>query len=282
VEALLRKLFATSGRRGRYLAGVVFTFVIVSIIIGVSSTLVKVADSTNKILGLMVSAILIYTTLSIKDLKDESMSVVRALSRSDIKMARKKLSLIVGRDTENLNEKEIIRAAVETVAENTVDGIISPLFYAFLGGAPLALAYKAINTMDSMVGYNNVQYRDFGWASAKLDDLANFIPARVSALLLPIASFLTGKSGSNCWRIIWRDRKKNPSPNSGIPEAAIAGALNIQLGGVNLYNSVVSLKPFIGNDINPLETDHIKQSVKISYVCSLLMLISGLFLIQIL
>lgn len=279
MEIPLRKIFSFAGRKGEYLAGIVFAFIIIGVTIGASYTLVRAANGVSKTLGLIVSVILIYTTLSIKDLKDESMDVVCTLTNRDIKIARKKLSLIVGRDTGNLNEKEIIRATVETVAENTVDGIISPLFYAFLGGAPLALAYKAVNTLDSMVGYNNDRYRDFGWASARLDDLANFIPARISALLFPIASWFIGESGLNCWQVVWRDGKKNPSPNSGIPEAAIAGALNIQLGGSNRYNSAVISKPLIGNDINPLEVGHIKKTIKISYICSVLMLVSGMFLI---
>jgi adenosylcobinamide-phosphate synthase len=225
-----------------------------------------------------VSSFLLYTAFAAKDLKVESMEVFRALKDRDLNRARKKLSMIVGRDTNNLSEPEIIRASVETVAENTVDGIISPLFYAFLGGAPLALAYKAVSTLDSMVGYKNERYMNFGWASARLDDLANFIPARISILLLPVASFLTGKDGINSWRVVLRDGRKNPSPNSGIPEAAIAGALRVQLGGVNFYNSVASSEPVIGDSLNTLEAGHIKESIRISHISSALLLLIGIFL----
>ena len=271
-------------RKGRFacrnekIAGAIFAFVIIVITWGLTSIVIHYGFFLNKFLGLALSAFLIYTSLSIKDLRQESMQIYLALKRTDINSARKKLSNIVGRNTENLGERDIIRATVETIAENTVDGIMSPLFYAFIGGAPLVLAYKAINTLDSMVGYKNEEYKNFGWAGAKIDDWANFIPARLSIFLLPLASFISGKSGINSMRTILRDRKNSPSPNSGIPEAGIAGALGIQLGGVNFYNSVPVRKPFIGNEKNLLEIEHIKESIKICYVCSLLSLIAGLLL----
>ena len=272
-------------RKGRFacrnekIAGAIFAFAIIVITWGLTFIVIHYCFSLNLFcLGLALSAFLIYTSLSIKDLRQESMQVYLALKRMDINSARKKLSNIVGRNTGNLGERDIIRATVETIAENTVDGIISPLFYAFIGGAPLVLAYKAINTLDSMVGYKNEKYKNFGWASAKVDDWANFIPARLSIFLLPLASFISGKSGVNSMRIILRDRKKSPSPNSGIPEAGIAGALGIQLGGLNFYNSVPVRKPFIGNEKNPVEIEHIKESIRICYVCSLLSLIAGLLL----
>lgn len=273
IEPLLRRLI-----KYERLSGIIFAFLIVGSTWFVTFKAVQWVTSFNQILGFFVSSFLLYTAFAAKDLKVESIEVFRALKDRDLNRARKKLSMIVGRDTNNLSEQEIIRAAVETVAENTVDGIISPLFYAFLGGAPLALAYKAVSTLDSMVGYKNEKYMNFGWASARLDDLANFIPARISALLLPVASFLTGKDGLNSWRIIWRDGRKNPSPNSGIPEAAIAGALRVQLGGVNFYNSVASSEPVIGDSLNTLEAGHIKESIRISHISSALLLLIGIFL----
>lgn len=260
------------------IAGLVFTVIIISIVWGLTSTIIRQATFFNRYLGLGFSILFIYTALAIKDLRIESMRVYQALGKGDIIAARQNLSLIVGRDTQNMDEEDIIRATVETIAENTVDGIISPLFYAFMGGAPLALTYKAINTLDSMVGYKNKRYRYFGWASAKLDDLVNFIPARLSALFLPMASLLTGKDGLSSWQTTWRHGMKHPGPNSGFPEAAVAGALGIRLGGLNFYNSIAFPKPFIGDNINPLETRHIKESIKISYICSALILISGVFL----
>ncbi|MFZ2357640.1 MAG: adenosylcobinamide-phosphate synthase CbiB [Candidatus Omnitrophota bacterium] len=260
------------------LSGIILMFLVVSLTWFVTFKAVRFVTSFNQILGFFVSSFLLYTAFAIKDLKVESMEVFRALKDRNLIRARQKLSMIVGRDTNNLSEPEIIRAAIETIAENTVDGIISPLFYAFIGGAPLALAYKAVSTLDSMVGYKNEKYINFGWASAKLDDLANFIPARISALLLPIASFLAGKDGLNSWKVVWRDGRKNPSPNSGIPEAAIAGALRVQLGGVNFYNSVAFSEPVIGDSLNTLEAGHIKESIRISHISSALLLLIGIFL----
>lgn len=262
-------------------AGIIFTVVIISIVWGLTFIIIRQAASFNQYLGLGFSIVFIYASLAVKDLKVESLRVCRALEKGNIVVACKKLSLIVGRDTQNMDEKDIIRATVETIAENTVDGIIAPLFYAFIGGAPLTLTYKAANTLDSMVGYKNTRYRYFGWASAKLDDLVNFIPARLSALFLPLAGGLAGKDVLSSWKTARRDGIKHPSPNSGFPEAAVAGALGIQLGGLNFYNSVASSKPFIGDALNPLEIRHIKESLKIAYICSALVLVSGIILIGI-
>ncbi len=274
LELPLRKII-----QSERIAGLIFAAVIISLVWGLTALIIRQATSFSQYLGLGFSLLFIYTSLAIKDLKIESMRVCRALEEGDLVAARKNLSLIVGRDTQNMEEKDIIRATVETIAENTVDGIISPLFYAFIGGAPLALAYKAVNTLDSLVGYKNEKYKYFGWASAKLDDLINFIPARLSTLFLPLAGWLIGKDGLSSWKIAWRDGMKHPSPNSGFPEAAVAGALRIQLGGLNFYNSSVSSKPFLGDNVNPLETRHIKESIKVAYICSALVLILGIALI---
>ena len=271
LEPVFRRIFGNEKT-----AGIFFTFSIAGMSWGIVFIIVCLSFLLNAYAGFLVSAFLIYTSLSIKDLKVESMPVYRALKSKDIVLARRKLAKIVGRDTENLNDEEIIRAAVETIAENIVDGILSPLFYAFIGGAPLALAYKAVNTLDSMTGYRNEKYRDFGWASAKLDDMANFIPARISIILLPLACTILGKCGINSIKIIFRDRKKNPSPNSGIPESAIAGALGIRLGGKNSYNSVPVRKPFIGDNKISMIPEHIIESIKISYICAALALTAGL------
>lgn len=169
-------------------------------------------------LGILVSIIIIFFSLSTRDLLRETGNVLSALKSGDLKQARKNLSRIVGRDTHNLNEQQVAAGCIETSAENIVDGIIAPLFYAFIGGPALAMAYKSINTLDSMVGYKNERYLNFGWASANLDDIANFIPARIAALILPIASYLCGKDYLNSVKILKRDGQKHPSPNSGIPE----------------------------------------------------------------
>ncbi|MDO8662750.1 MAG: adenosylcobinamide-phosphate synthase CbiB [Candidatus Omnitrophota bacterium] len=261
------------------IAGILLVILVVGVSWYLGFITIKLAYSMNRYLGSIISILIIYTLLAVKDLDVESTRVYHSLEQKDIISARKKLSLIVGRDTDNLEDKEIVRATVETVAENIVDGVISPLFYAFIGGAPLALAYKAVSTLDSMVGYKNEKYKDFGWASAKLDTLANFIPARLCIIFLPLAGLLAGKDGLSSWRITRRDGGKNPSLNSGIAEAAIAGALGVQLGGLNFYNSVSVLKPLIGDNLKALEPRHIRESIRISYICSALFLISGVFLI---
>ncbi|MEK6527862.1 MAG: adenosylcobinamide-phosphate synthase CbiB [Nitrospirota bacterium] len=274
LEPPLRKVF-----RNERIGGIILVVSVISISWYFSFIIIKAAFSINRYLGFLSSIFIIYSSLAAKDLDVESMEVYRPLERKDIALARKKLSLIVGRDTNNLGYQEVIRATVETIAENIVDGIISPLFYAFIGGAPLALAYKAVNTLDSMVGYKNEKYINFGWASAKIDTLANFIPARLSILFLSLASLFAGKDAANSWRMAARDGRNNPSLNSGIPEACVAGALGVRLGGLNYYGSKPALKPFIGDEINALKSGHIKDSIKISYICSALFLITGVFLI---
>ena len=189
------------------------------------------------------------------------------------------LSRIVGRDTERLDEAEIVRATVETIAENVVDGITAPLFFAFLGGAPAALAYKAASTLDSMVGYKNETYRNFGWASARLDDALNFIPARLTGVLIPLAATFCGCNVRNGWRIFWRDRKKHPSPNSAHAEAAFAGALNVRLGGTSAYGGVPSHKEYLGDANRPLAPDAIKQAQRLMFATSVIFLIMGLSVI---
>ena len=257
------------------IAGVILAVLIVIPTYLVVSWIINIAMQINVYLGIAVNAGLIYTSLAIKDLKNHTLKIYEELKSKSITGARKKLALVVGRDTENLSEQEIIRATVETIAENIVDGVISPLFYCFIGGAALALSYKAINTLDSMVGYKNERYKNFGWASAKLDDWANYIPARLSVLFLSLAGWISGKNGWIALKIALRDGRKNPSPNSGIPEAAMAGALGIQLGGLNFYNSIPIAKPLIGDKIYLPGINHIKESINIMYVASALFMAAG-------
>lgn len=195
----------------------------------------------------------IYSLLAGRDLDVEAGRVVHALERNDPGGAREQLSWIVGRDTATLEEPEIVRATVETVAENLNDGVIAPLFYLAIGGPAGMAAYKAINTLDSTVGYKNERYGEFGWASARIDDLANFIPARVTAVLIWIAALLPGFDARRAFRMTLRDGGNQPSPNSGYPEAAVAGALGVKLGGLNYYGGVPSLKAGLGDAIVPLE-----------------------------
>jgi adenosylcobinamide-phosphate synthase len=241
--------------------------------------IIKTAGRFNPFLGVTLEVFFIYAAIAIKDLKTHSLRVYKRLKDNDLSQARNALSQVVGRDTGNLDEKGVARAAVETVGENFVDGILSPLFYAFIGGAPLALAYKAVSTLDSMVGYKNERYIDFGRVSARLDDLANYIPARLSVLFLSLGSWICGQDGSSAFRLALRDGRKNASPNSGLPEAAMAGALGVRLGGVNFYNSVAKIEPYIGDGACQLEARHILESIRIVYVSSFLVLLSGTGLI---
>lgn len=259
-------------------AGIILVFLVVAGTYFFVFILIWFAARLHWIFGVIVSIYFVFVSLSVKDLAVETNRVYTSLNRNNLSLARKNLSRIVGRDTEDLNEREIIRASVETVAENTVDGIISPLFFAFIGGAPLSMAYKAINTLDSMVGYKNKRYIDIGWAAAKLDDITNFIPARISILLLPIASFISGKGFRDSIRIISRDRKKHTSPNSGIPEAAFAGALGVRIGGTNYYERKLVEKLCIGDAEKPIELLDIKDSIRIMYVCSALSVVFGCYI----
>ena len=199
-----------------------------------------------------------------------------ALGMGDLAAARRYLSNIVGRDTAELDEPEIWRATVETVAENTSDGVIAPIFYLILGGPLLAIAYKAINTLDSMVGYRNERYLEFGRASARFDDLVNFIPARITGLLMVAAAPLLGLSAKNSWRIMRSDGRNHSSPNSGIPEAAVAGALGIRLGGTNLYAGKPVAKPTIGDAIQQISQASWRGAVRLMYEAEVLLVVGWL------
>lgn len=231
-------------------------------------------------LYVFVSILILYTCVATRSLFDESMPVLRHLLNNDLELARKSLSMIVGRDTNKLDRNGILKATVETISENIVDGIIAPLFYAFLGGAPLALAYKTVNTLDSMFGYKNERYIDFGWFPAKLDDVANWFPARLSRIILSVTSFILGFNGWQAYKISMRDGQNHSSPNSGIPEAAIAGALGIKLGGPNYYRDMLVKKPYIGDDKNHIQPSDISKCHKIMFGSSILALIIFMSIIE--
>ena len=248
----------------------------------VTALIVKIA-SFNKYVEIFVSAFIIYTTLSTKCLKDEATKIYNVLETGDIKKSRVQLSYIVGRDTTNLSQSEIIRATVETVAENTVDGTISPMFYGFLFGPVGAMTYKAINTLDSMVGYKNDKYLNLGCVSAKLDDVANFIPARLTAIFMPLGAFLCGMNGISSFKIAIRDRKNHKSPNCAFAEGAAAGAIGVQLGGTNIYFGKEVYKPTIGDKKRELENYDIVRMNKLMYAttANALLILSALFCIMI-
>lgn len=233
---------------------------------GVMVVMIKAAVLIHPWLGYVLNTWFISTTIAIKGLKDAAMLVYRPLVAGDLPQAREKVGYIVGRDTTQLEEPEIARAAVETVAENTVDAVVSPLFFALIGGAPLAMAYRATNTLDSMVGYKNERYIWFGWASARWDDVLNLVPARITAVLLAVAAGLSrGMSPVRSIRSVLRFARLHPSPNSGYPESAVAGALGIELGGRNIYMGTASERARMGWPLRPLESRDIVRAVSLLY-----------------
>lgn len=254
--------------KGLKIGGFFLWFITVGITYLITYGVVKLS-SFNEIVFILVNSFIIYTTLATKCLKDEAVKIYNVLKTGDLEKSRIQLSYIVGRDTTNLSKQEIIRATVETVAENTVDGIIAPMFYAFIGGAPLAMAYKAINTLDSTVGYKNDKYMNLGFASAKIDDIANYIPARISVILMTLGSMILGYDYKKCFNISIRDRKNHKSPNCAYPEGAVAGALGVQLGGTNIYFGKAVYKPTIGDKNREIEKDDIVKTNRIMYATSI-------------
>jgi adenosylcobinamide-phosphate synthase len=235
--------------------------------------LIWVGSSFDLLWGSAVTVLLAWTTLAARDLIDHVLAVQKALQSFSLSEARTAVAKIVGRDTEEMAESDIVRATVETIAESTADGIVAPLFYLVLGGAPLALAYKAMSTLDSMIGHLDDRYRWFGWASARLDDAANFLPARITALLLVLSVGIVSRSWSamqHTWHILLRDGSQHPSPNSGRPEAAMAGALGVQLGGINRYDGFPVERPCLGDPDQPLTRAHIGRALTLMIWTSLL------------
>lgn len=278
---LLEKRLNTDNFNRRF-SGVILVNLVIGITIFFIWGCLKLAEFIHPIFYYFTSVILIYFALSVKALDVEASKVKNAIMNENIPEARNKLSMLVGRDTNSLDRQEIIRASVETVAESITDGIVSPLCYVFLGGPILLWAYKAVNTLDSMVGYQSKRFIKFGWFSAKLDGLMNFIPARITLVLIAASSFCCAKD----WfaSLKWGSRYffKGPKDNSLIPEAAMAGGLGIKLGGLNFYNGSPIFKPLVGDGSSPLDIEHIQQGINIAYICSLLAILSGIGLIWLL
>jgi len=228
---------------------------------------------------IFLQAFVLSFMISPRTLADAAREIYFLLERENLEHAREKVGWIVGRDTQNLNEAEVARATIETVAENTVDGIISPLFFFAVGGLPLAVAYRAINTMDSMLGYKNEKYFYFGRVAARLDDVANFIPARLTALLFIGAAFILKLDYKNAFDMMKRDAKKHPSPNGGWAEATVAGALNIRLGGVNYYFGEPHFRAYMGEPIENLEAVHILGAIRMMYTATILFLVTAYFIL---
>lgn len=247
----------------------------------ITAFVIKLAKKIHPKLGQAAETFLIFQSLATKCLGQESSKVYEKLKEGDLPGARTQVGYLVGRDTACLSEEEVAKAAIETVAENTADGVVAPLFYASIGGAPLALVYKAVNTLDSMIGYRNEECIYLGKASAKMDDVWNFIPARLSAFAMMGGAKMAGFDWKNGWKIFKRDRYNHLSPNSAQTESVAAGALHIQLGGTHDYFGKPVEKPTIGDDLRPVEPEDIKRTNQLLYgaaICSMgvVSLIKGL------
>ena len=253
------------------MGGFLIVFVNIGAAFGLPYMLLRVLWPVSPLAYHLVNIYLVYACLAARCLRDEAIAILRALNQG-IEQARRRLSFIVGRETAGLPETEILRAVVETVAENTADAVIAPLFYAMLGGAPLALTYKMVNTMDSMLGYTNDKYRAIGYFPAKMDDLWNYVPARLSGVLMNLSS-LFRFSVPDGFRIMMRDRRNHKSPNCAYPEGAVAGLLGVQLGGDNVYFGEIVRKPTIGDAGRPLERRDIQRAVEIMFRAECLWLI---------
>src|SRR6266852_3696673 len=245
------------------LGGIVLLLLVAGAAGGLTWIALEIAGWCHPLARLGLSAVLIYYGLAARSLADDTNKVLEYCAQEKWLEARQALGGLVGRETKDLSPEHIYRACIETVAENTSDGVIAPLFYAALFGPVGMWVYKAINTLDSMVGYRNPRYQRFGWASARADDIANYLPARLTYLLLSLAAAITECKGGAALRIGWRDARKHPSPNAGWPEAAMASALSIQLGGPSTYGNVILDKPRLGESLEALSLDKARQAIKV-------------------
>lgn len=268
IESLEKLLYRFSCKR---LTGGIFAILTIGITFSVSYYIAK--------LSIYLEIFFLYTTLATKSLADEGFRVCKILVEGDMEKAKKELSYLVSRDTGNMDVTQITRSVLETISENTVDGVIAPMFFAFLGSffsiegvslaLPFAMGYKAINTLDSMVGYKNERYTDFGMISAKIDDIANFIPARIAGgFIIPIGAFILRMDYKRAWKVFFRDRLNHSSPNSGNSEAAFAGALGVQFGGKTSYFGKIYDKPTIGDKLKHFEISDVKKGIRLLYVSS--------------
>ena len=273
-ERQLRKLCSSNkSGRGLVATGAVLWVCIAGISFLLPLGLLILAQKIHPVLRFVLETFWCYQIIAARCLCKESVKVYDRLKADDLPGARRAVSMIVGRDTENLSAEGVTKAAVETVAENTSDGVTAPLIYMLIGGAPLGFLYKAVNTMDSMLGYKNDKYLYFGRIPAKMDDVFNYIPSRVTALFMIVAAFFCGMDGKNAWRIYRRDRRKHASPNAAQTEAVCAGALRIRLAGDAVYFGKLYKKEFIGDSLRPIEPEDIKRTGRLMYVTAVLMLI---------
>lgn len=272
MEKLVRKIFPKTVR-GENMAGGVLWFLVVLISTAVSLGILYLGYKISPWLGLALESIMCWQILATKSLKVESMKVYTALKAGDPEEYRRAVSMIVGRDTAALDDRAVARAAVETVAENTSDGIIAPMLYLAIGGAPLGFFYKAVNTMDSMLGYVEMPYKNIGLVPAKMDDFFNFLPARLSALLMLLTGWLEGLDGKQGWRIWRRDRRNHASPNSAQTESVCAGLLGLRLAGDAYYHGVLHKKPYIGDPVREIEYEDIPRACRLLYGTAMVSLV---------
>ena len=273
LEKLCRKIAKSNTML--MILGAILVFIVVFVSGGITLLVLKLA-SFNKYAYLIVSSVICYYMLAGKSLKTESMKVYKAFENNDTEGARKAVSMIVGRDTQSLTKEGIIKAAVETVAENSSDGVVAPLIYMLIFGPVGGVVYKAVNTMDSMIGYVEEKYFYIGKFAAKLDDVLNYIPARISGILVIISAFILRYDYKNAFMIFKRDRRKHASPNSAQTESAMAGALGVQLAGDATYFGVVHKKPYIGDKKREIENEDIKRANDIMYTMTIICLVVGL------
>lgn len=262
------------------LLGLLIVVIVVIMTFSVTGLILLLAYKINYYTGIALEAVLIFYTLAAKSLCSESMKVYKNLSENDLEKARYSVSMIVGRDTNKLDEIAVTKAAVETVAENTSDGVIAPVIYNIMAGPVLGMTYKAINTMDSMIGYHNERYEHLGYVAAKLDDFVNYLPSRISAVFMILASFILhpfiNTNGVNAYKIWKRDRRNHKSPNSAQTESVTAGSLGIRLAGDASYFGKIVKKPYIGDEIRRIEYNDIKKANALMFVTELMTVIIGI------
>ena len=276
-----RNLNEKVNRLLKILSGGILVIIVVFIAFSSVFLILKFSYKLNYYFGLILNIYLFSTTIAINGLVRAGNEIYSALKIDDIELARSKTDMIVGRDTEKMSKSDIIRASIETIAENTSDGIMAPLFFFFIGGVPLAMAYKAINTLDSMLGHKNEKYLYFGKIAARLDDLANYIPARLCGYIFSFIALLANYNGKKAFKIMKRDAKKHPSPNAGFPEAAAAGALNIRLGGINYYQGKKEFRSYLGDDSSPDNIEGIKRMIFLLYYSTALLFLIMFFLYKV-
>lgn len=269
IELLEKKArYHFSSPLGLKIAGAFIVLVVIAASFAATSAILWVAWQINYYFFLLAGAWIFSTTIATRGLADAALEIRQMLLYGDLSLARQRVGWIVGRDTDTMSSEEMVRATVETVSENLNDAFMAPLFYACIGGPVLAMVFRAVNTLDSMLGYKNEKYMHLGWASARLDDFAGYIPARITGLLLVLVAWLSNRNWRRALSAWQRDASSHPSPNSGIPESVIAGTLGVRLGGRNVYGGVVSVRAYMGEQVEILRSDHIVRAVDMIYQAS--------------